>query len=130
MSCKPKNPNALTPQKMNRKITLQSKETVTDPEGITTESWVNGLVLWSHRKPLTGRWREFYQAAGENAEKIFQYSIRYREEVADESMRIVCGKKTVDDVLVDRIYEIKAVLDDALGDRTETWIMAQELTDG
>lgn len=119
--CKPKNPNALTSQKMNRKITLQSKTVVPDSEGIPVDTWVNGLILWSHRKPLSGRWREFYQAAGENAEKIFQYSIRYREGVANESMRLTNKGRT---------YEIKAVLDDALGDRTETWIMAQELTDG
>jgi SPP1 family predicted phage head-tail adaptor len=130
MSCKPKNPNALTPQKMNRKITLQTFTSTVDDEGIATEDWVNGLVLYAFRKPLSGRWREFFQSAGENAEKIFQYTIRYREGVADESMRIISGKKTVNDVLVDRVYEIKAVLDDALGDRTETWIMAQELTDG
>lgn len=119
--CKPKNPNALTRDKMNRKITLQTFTSTTDPEGIVTETWVNGLILWSRRMPLSGRWREFFQAAGENAEKIFQYSIRYREGVANESMRLTNQGRT---------YEIKAVLDDALGDRTETWIFASELTDG
>lgn len=122
-SCGPKKrSNALDRNAMNRKITLQEKSTVTDDEGITTTVWANVMTLWCRRKPLTTRWREYFQAAGMNAEKMLQYEIRYRpKEDISEDMRLLDRG---------RPYELKAVLDDVHGDRTETWIMALEVTNG
>jgi SPP1 family predicted phage head-tail adaptor len=112
-----------------RRITIQCYESIVDEEGIAIHDWVPVATIWSARKPLTTRWREYFRAAGLNAEKMFQYEIRYREGIT-ENMRIVDGKRVVNDQEVDRVLEIKAVLDDAKGDRTETWIMALELTPG
>lgn len=118
------------PRKYDRRIQIQKKQVKLDPEGFPTgEEWVTVSTPWAKRKPLTTRWREYFQAGGENAEKMFQYELRYREDVSEE-MRIVDGKRKVSDQKVDRIFEIKAVLDDVHGDRTETWIMALELTGG
>jgi len=118
--CKSKRPNMLTRDKLNRKIKLQVKATQTDSEGIVTEIWNDVLTLWAFRKPLTSRWREYFQGAGLNAEKMLQYEIRYRDGISS-NMR-----------LVDRgiPYQISAVLDDVHGDRTETYIMALEVGDG
>lgn len=115
MTNKPSNP-----RKYDRRITIQKFTSTVDDEGIPTEEWTDVITLWAKRKPLNTRWREYFQAAGMNAEKMFQYEIRYREGITEE-MRIVEG---------DRTLEIKAVLDDVHGDRTETWIMALELTPG
>lgn len=117
------------PRKYDRRITIQKFVSTIDDEGVSTKDWMPVITLWAKRKPLTTRWREYFQAAGINAEKMFQYEIRYREGITEE-MRIIDGKKKVGDVEIDRIFEIKAVLDDALGDRVETWIMALELTPG
>ena len=121
--CGPKRPNGVDRNKLNRKITIQQHTTISvDNEGIATTGWADLVTVWAFRKPLTNRWREFYQAAGENAEKMLQYEIRYRpaEDIMPD-MRIVDKGK---------IYELKAALHDVHGDRTETWLMAQELTDG
>lgn len=109
------------PKKYNRRITIEHFTTVgVDGEGIVTKGWAPLITVWAFRKPLTSRWREYFQAAGENAEKMLQYEIRYREGI-ESDMRIVEKGK---------VMEVKAVLDDIHGDRTETWLMAQELTDG
>lgn len=109
--------------KLNRKIAIQHFSTVgVDEEGIPTKDWVTTMTLWSSRKPLTNRWREYFQAAGLNAEKMLKYEIRYRPDGGiTENMRLIDHGKT---------HELKAILDDVHGDRTETWLMAQELTDG
>lgn len=108
------------PRKYDRRIAIQEFKSTVDDEGISTNEWTTIMTLWAKRKPLTTRWREYFQAAGLNAEKMFQYEIRYREGITEE-MRVVEG---------DRTLEIKTVLDDIHGDRTETWIMALELTAG
>ena len=79
-------------------------------------------MLWAFRKPLTTRWREYFQAAGINAEKMWQYEIRYRplEDIKEEMRLLERGKS----------HDIKAVLEDVHGDRTETYIMALEVGDG
>lgn len=124
MANKPTNP-----RKYDRRIVIQHLKAVTDVEGASKKKWMPLITLWAKRKPLTNRWREYFQAAGLNAEKIFQYEIRYREGIT-EDMRLLDGKKVIDGVEKERSFEIKAVLDDAHGDRTETWIMALELTSG
>lgn len=109
------------PRKYDRRITIQHFTTVgVDDEGITTKDWVPIVTLWAKRRPLTSRWREFFQNAGMNAEKMAQFEFRYREGIT-ENMRLVNNGRT---------YDIKAVLDDVHGDKTETWIMALELNNG
>lgn len=117
------------PRKYDRRITIQKFTSTVDDEGVSTEGWTDVIALWAKRKPLTTRWREYFQAAGVNAEKMFQYEIRYREGIS-EDMRIVDGKRIVNNQEKDRVLEVKAVLDDVHGDRTECWIMALELTAG
>lgn len=118
------------PKKYNRRIHIQEKKAKLDPEGIPVgEKWDTVNTLWAFRKPLTSRWREYFQSAGLNVEKMFQYEIRYREGIT-EDLRIVNGTRVVNGVREERTFEIKAVLDDVHGDRTETWIMAEELTTG
>ncbi|WP_170220102.1 phage head closure protein [Paenibacillus anaericanus] len=117
------------PKKYNKRILLQSKGFVADDEGISTAGWVDWMPLWACRKPLTTRWRETYQAAGLNVDKMIQLEIRYRTGITPD-MRIVHGKKVVDGVETDRIYDIKSVLDDVKGDGVETWIMALERDNG
>lgn len=114
---------------LNRRIKIQELQTTTDAEGVTKKAWVDKFTPWASRKPLTARWRETFQAAGLSAEKMVKFEVRYRPGV-HESMRIVDGKKIIDDQEVERIYDIKAVLDDVYGDRTETWIMALERENG
>ncbi|MBP1907080.1 SPP1 family predicted phage head-tail adaptor [Paenibacillus turicensis] len=108
---------------------IQSKQTTTDDEGISTTEWKEWMPLWASRKPLTTRWREVFKADGLNVDKMVQLEIRYRTGITPD-MRIIHGKKLVDEVEVDRIYDIKAVLDDIKGDGTETVIMALERDNG
>ncbi|MCM3589630.1 phage head closure protein [Brevibacillus borstelensis] len=107
---------------LNRRITIQQKQTVVDPEGIPTESWVDVATVWAAREPLVAGAREFFSAAAVNAEKTVRYAIRYRPGIFS-NMRLFDKRDGL-------TYEIKAVLDDVFGDRTQTHIMAEVLTDG
>lgn len=117
------------PKKYNRRIRIQSKQTTTDDEGISKSVWADWMTLWAARKPLTSRWRETFQADGLNVDKMLQLEIRFRTGITAD-MRVIHGKKMVGEKEVDRIYDIKAVLDDIHGDGTETWIMVMEREDG
>ncbi|MGG1534514.1 phage head closure protein [Brevibacillus agri] len=108
--------------KMNRRITIQEKQLVVDPEGIPTVDWVDVATVWAAREPLIAGAREFFSAAAINAEKTVRYAVRYRTGILP-SMRLF-------DLHDSMTYEIKAVLDDVLGDRTQTHIVAEVLTDG
>lgn len=108
--------------KMRRRIRVQEKKTITDREGIIKTEWVDIAAPWAARKPLTARWRETFQAAGVNAEKMVQFTIRYRTGITPD-MRVI-------DTQGDQAYDIKAVLDDVYDDMTETWIMALERENG
>lgn len=105
---------------LNRRITLQGKKTVLDREGTPIESWVDVATIWAARNPLTAK--EFFAAATVNAEKAVKYRIRYRPGIL-EDMRLIDQRDGV-------AYEIKGVLDDIYGDRTETHIIAEVLSDG
>lgn len=76
--------------------------------------------LWANREPIRGR--EFFAAAAAQSEKIVRYKIRYREGITSD-MRLV-------DLRDNRTYELTAVLDDVYNDRTETHLMALELSNG
>lgn len=115
--------------KLNRRITIQEMKTKPDAEGVPKKTWVDKFTLWASRKPLTARWRETFQAAGLNVEKMVKFEVRFRSGILGD-MRIIDGKKTVDGKELNRVYDIKAVLDDVHGDRTETWIMALERENG
>lgn len=116
-----KRKNALRSGKMNRKILIQQLTTETNPEGIPTETWTTAMTLYAFRVPMA-RFGEFFAAAAQNAEKTFRYEVRFRPGIA-EDMRVL-------DLKDNRVYEITAALDDAFGDRTETHIIAKEITDG
>ncbi|MFW5438746.1 phage head closure protein [Paenibacillus apiarius] len=113
----------LTTSELNRRITIQQKTVLTDQEGILQEKWVPVCTIWAKREPIRGR--EYFEAAATNAEKTVRYKVRYRLGILPE-MRIIDGKKKVNDEEIDRVYHIVAVLDDVHGDRTETHLMTEE----
>jgi SPP1 family predicted phage head-tail adaptor len=110
----------LTASDLNRRITIQQKQIVVDPEGIPTEKWTDVATVWAARNPLSGK--EYFAAAAVNAEKTVKYRIRYRPGILPH-MRLIDQKDGV-------TYDIKAVLDDYYGDRTQTHIMAEVLEGG
>lgn len=118
--CKDKRKGALTRGMLNRKITIQEVQTVVSPEGIPEETWVDVMTLFAYREPLATRSWEYFEAAAIQAEKTVRYKIRYRKGILP-NMRVVDEG---------RIYNIKVVMDDVYGDRTETYLMTQELEDG
>lgn len=107
---------------LNRRILIQEKQTITDPEGISTEMWVDFVTVWAAREPLVAGARDFFSAAAINAEKTARYKIRYRPGILP-SMRLF-------DRTDGKFYSIKTPLDDVFGDRTETHIIAEVLEDG
>lgn len=108
--------------KLNRRIKIQEKDPFEDETGYPSPnpSWEEVATLWASREPLKGR--EFFAAAAAQAETTVRYKIRYREGI-NSDMRLV-------DLKDDRIYKIEAVLDDVFNDRTETHIMAIEVSNG
>lgn len=122
MSCCGNGKNVLKPNELNRKITIQRVETVTDPEGISHETWTDVVTLRSSRTPLAAGAREFFQAAAINAEKNIQYRVRFRKGLFP-NMRLI-------DAFDGKTYNIIAVLDDFFGDRTQTHLIAELIEDG
>jgi SPP1 family predicted phage head-tail adaptor len=110
----------LTASDLNRRITIQQKQTVVDPEGIPTETWTPVCTVWAAREPLAARAREYFSAAAINAEMTVRYRIRYRQGITPD-MRVVDEG---------RIYNITTVLDDVDGKRRETHLMTQGAQNG
>ncbi|OAB48462.1 phage head closure protein [Paenibacillus antarcticus] len=108
--------------KLNRRITIQKKGLSEDAAGypITNPPWEEVATVWASREPLRGR--EFFEAAAAQAEKTVRYKIRYRAGITSD-MRLL-------DLKDNRIYEITVPLDDVFDDRTETHLMAIEVTNG
>lgn len=112
--------NVLKPSELNRKITIEQVTNTVDAEGIFTETWSTFAVIRAARRPLNGR--EFFEAAAINAEKTVKYQVRYRKGLLP-NMRVT-------DALDGKVYNIRAVLDDYYGDRTQTHLMCEVLEDG
>ncbi|MEC0242769.1 phage head closure protein [Paenibacillus dokdonensis] len=115
---------------LNRRITLQKKGRTEDEAGYPipgAKEWEDVIILWAKREPLRGR--EFFAAAAAQAEGTVRYKIRYRSDISSD-MRLTDGKKVVNEVEMDRVYEITAVLDDVFDDRTETHILVTEASNG
>lgn len=111
--------------KMNRRISIQKLMNAHDDAGYPIpgqKEWrdVFSSKLWASREPIRGR--EFFAADAAQSEITVRYKIRYRSGVSNE-MRLVDWKDN-------RIYEIKAVLDDVYNDRTETHLMVAEISNG
>lgn len=112
--------NVLKPAELNRRITLQHLTKTKDEIGNEIKVWTDLVTLGANRKPLSGR--EWFGAVAVNAEKMVKYRIRYRRGIVP-SMRLIDRQDGM-------TYEIKAVLDDYYGDRTQTHIMAEVMQSG
>ncbi|MFU1798206.1 phage head closure protein [Paenibacillus azoreducens] len=115
---------------LNRRITIQRKVRDEDDAGYPIPSdkeWEDVITLWANREPLRGR--EFFAAAAAQSESTVRYRIWYRSGITAD-MRFLDGKTVINGEEHDRIYEIVTVLDDVFDDRTETHIMASEVTNG
>lgn len=90
---------------LNKRITLQKfgKVIVDDFE---TEGWTDYKTVWAKINNLYGS--EFYAAMTANAETTVEFVIRYNVDIEKEagSMRIKFGKKIVNGVEQDRVFNI------------------------
>jgi SPP1 family predicted phage head-tail adaptor len=106
--------------KYRHRVTLQDKSSGADTDGFpTTADWAYVVTVWAEVKPLSLRAREYYQAAGIEAEKAVQVTIRYRPGVA-ENMRVLFGTHT---------YDIWAALDTEMK-HVEWVLICREVTAG
>lgn len=108
---------------LNRRVIIQKKGQKIDDAGFPVpnpKEWEDIVEIWSAREPLRGR--EFFAAAASQSETTARYKIRYRKGISSD-MRIF-------DIKDDRAYPITAVLDDVFDDRTETHLMAVEVSNG
>lgn len=107
---------------LNRRITIQRKGPSEDESGypIPNPPWIDVMTVWASREPLRGR--EYFAAAASHAEETIRFKIRYRQGITSD-LRLI-------DLKDNRIYEIKAVLDDVYGDGTETHLMTVVLSNG
>jgi SPP1 family predicted phage head-tail adaptor len=85
--------------RLNRRITLQRRESVKDDEGIVTEGWADVAAVWAAVEPLRGR--EYFTAAAVNQENTVRFRMRYRPGVTSEMRVLYDG----------RIYDINSVID-------------------
>lgn len=105
---------------LTRRVTLQDKSSGEDADGFpTTADWSDVATVWAEVKPLSLRAREYYQAAGIEAEKAVQVTIRYRPGVT-ENMRVLFGTHT---------YDIWAALDTEMK-HVEWVLICREVTTG
>lgn len=107
----------MKPGKLRHRITLQSKVTVKDPEGIVTETWTDVATVWAAVEPIRGR--EYFQAAAVNAENTVRFRIRYRSGITPV-MRVVYNGRT---------FNVQSVID--VDERyREIQLMCQEVVAG
>lgn len=105
---------------MRRRVRIQQKTTGVDSVGFPiNDQWTDVVTVWAEVKPLTLRAREVYQAAGIEAQKSIQVTIRYRSGIA-ENMRILYGVRT---------FDIWSVLDTEER-HVELQLICREVTDG
>lgn len=108
--------------KLNRRIVFQKYVPKKDEAGFPSKDkvWETQFALYASREPLRGR--EYFAASAAQAENTVRFKMRYsKDKQITSNMRLVDGE---------RVYDIKAVLDDVYGDRTQTHIMAVERTNG
>lgn len=99
-------------EELNKRITLQILEILTNENGFEIETWVDFRDLWASVANLHGR--EYFEAAAVQAEKTVKFMIRCTDEI-DTSMRILFKGKQYNITSIDNIkyankfIEIKAV---------------------
>ena len=74
--------------KMDERVTLQSRSTVTDAMGQEAITWVDVETIWAEVLAGAARGFEYFSAAQMQSEQIFTFRIRYREDVTT-SWRLV-----------------------------------------
>lgn len=89
----------MNPGKLNKRVILQSFQTVKDEEGIPTQQWSNTMSLYASVEPLTGR--EYWLAASTESQNSLKITVRYKKGISSD-MRLVYNAKN---------YDIKSVID-------------------
>ena len=90
------------------RITIQERTgVVTNANGFDEEQWVDLRTVWASMSNLDGR--EFWTAKAVQSETTVEFGIRYAsfvDTLDSKNHRITHGKKTVEGIEEDRIYNI------------------------
>jgi SPP1 family predicted phage head-tail adaptor len=89
----------MNPGKLNKRITLQSYQSIKDDEGIVSKQWVNLMTVYASVEPLSGR--EYWQAAATQSENTVKFLIRYKQNITSD-LRLIYNNKS---------YDVKSVID-------------------
>lgn len=96
---------------LRHRITLQKRQTETNSNGFTVETWVNLKTVWAAVSNLQGR--EYFAAAVVQSENTVKFLIRYAKEF-DTTLRILFRGKRYNIISIDnkkyqnKYLEIKA----------------------
>lgn len=98
--------NVVHPGDLRRRITIQKNVPVRNSTGVWEDDWQDVATVKARVRGLRGR--EYAEASATQAEKITEFTIRYRTDV-EEDMRIVYQDKHhrivyLDDIESKRMY--------------------------
>lgn len=93
---------------LNKRIIIQNTIDGTDAQGYPTKTPIQFRKCWSGVSSLSGR--EFYSAMAVQAENTLKFTIRYCKGLTTD-MQILFGKKIVDGIEVDVVYNITSTDD-------------------
>lgn len=65
--------------KLNQRITIQKKETLTNEDGFEVEEWINHKTVWASVKNINGK--EFFQAQQAQSQASKKICIRYLKDL-------------------------------------------------
>lgn len=94
---------------LKHRIIIQKIDgSIQNENGFEKPNWIDYTKAWASVKNLYGN--EYYSAKAAQLEKTVKFTIRYRKDI-DETMRIIYGKKIVNDIEVDRVFTIDFIDD-------------------
>lgn len=100
----------MNPNDLRHRITFQKLTSIINTNGFPEDVWADIATVWASKNNLSGR--EFWGAKVVQSENTVEFSIRYSsfiDDIDSRTYRIVHGKKMVEGLEVDRVYNITFV---------------------
>lgn len=95
---------------LRHRITFQKLTSIINDNGYPEDVWTDVATVWASKNNLSGR--EFWGAKVVQSENTVEFGIRYAsfvDEIDSRTYRILHGKKIVEGLEVDRVYNITFV---------------------
>lgn len=103
---------------LNRRITIQARDTTVDGFGQQAATWADVLSCWASIRPLSGR--ELLSAQAQVSETTHEIQIRYRSGITPANRVVYQG----------RVFNVLSVLDKDTKHKALTLLCSEGLNQG